>query len=170
MAKREKFSWRKVVLEAFMIVLSVLLALFINEWKSNKNEERNTKLMMEHISAELVNNQKLVEELIPYHVSVLKKIQTAAFQDSLTYLFLRNGYFELSAIAPKGVIQGEFQNIAWSTSIEYIIHVTAKCKPTAQEHGVLLSTLAVLVYCGGSGVTVSIVGGCFDFVAFQVES
>ena len=63
------------------------------------------------------------------------------------------------------------QDIARATRIEYIVHVTAKSKPTAQEHGVLLlSTLAVLDYYGGRSGMVFIVGGCFDFVAFQVES
>lgn len=96
-----------------MIVLSVLLALFINEWKSNRNDLRNTNIMMTNISAEIKSNQILVEELLPYHKSVLENIQAAALNDSLFATFLRNGYFELNSIAPRGVKQGDFQNIAW---------------------------------------------------------
>ena len=115
---KEKLSWKKIALEALMIVLSVLLALFINEWKRNKNELRNTNIMMDNIKAEIKNNKNLVEDLIPYHKSVLEKTQAAALKDSLSSTFLRNGYFEISSVAPKGVKQGEFQNIAWSIAKE----------------------------------------------------
>lgn len=110
---KQKFNWKVVLVEALMIVLSVLLALFINEWKSNSNELKNTNTVMENISAEIKSNQTLVENFIPYHKTVLEKIQVAALKDSLLTTFLKNGYFEISSIAPRGIKQGDFQNIAW---------------------------------------------------------
>lgn len=115
---KEKFNWKKVVVEALMIVLSVLLALFINEWKSNENERRDTSIMLENITAEVEHNKNLIENLLPYHKSVLENIQAAAYKDSLSHTFLRNGYFEMSSVAPNGIKQGEFQNIAWSIAKE----------------------------------------------------
>ena len=96
-----------------MIVLSVLLALFINEWKSNRNEQKNTNIVMNNISTEITINKNLIENHLPYHKSVLEKIQVAAYKDSLSSVFLKNGYFELNSVAPKGVKQGDLHNIAW---------------------------------------------------------
>src|SRR5690606_14132218 len=92
--------------------------LFINEWKSNSNERKNTALMMENITAEIENNKRFVEGLIPYHTSALEQIQNAGLKDSLPALFLKNEYFEISSVAPKGIKQGELQNIAWSIAKE----------------------------------------------------
>lgn len=115
---KEKLGWKKVILEALMIVLSVLLALFINEWKRNSNERQNTDIMLQNINVELSNNKKFLEQLLPYHGSVLEKMQVAALKDSLIPSFLSNGYFDISNLAPKGIKQGEFQNIAWSIAKE----------------------------------------------------
>ncbi len=115
---KEKLSWRKVFLEALMIVLSVLLALYINEWKRNSNELKNTNIMLENINVEIENNKNFLEQLLPYHASVLQKMQAAALKDSLSITFLANGYFDFSSVAPNGIKQGEFQNIAWSIAKE----------------------------------------------------
>lgn len=115
---KETFSWKKIVLEALMIVLSVLLALFINEWNNTKNEQNETDVMMKHIIAEMGDNKAFIEKLLPYQKSVFEKIQEVAMGDSLAATFLKNGYFEMYEIAPRGVIQGEIQSIAWSIAKE----------------------------------------------------
>lgn len=115
---KEKLSWKKILLEALMIVLSVLLALFINEWKSNKNEQKETNIMMDNLLAEIKNNKDLLERLVPYHKAVFEKVQQTAMNDSLATTFLKNGYFEWSSVAPRGVKQGDFQSIAWSIAKE----------------------------------------------------
>ncbi|XOV66622.1 MAG: hypothetical protein ACFHU9_13430 [Fluviicola sp.] len=115
---KAKLSWKKIVLEALMIVLSVLLALFINEWNNNRKEAEVTEVMMKNITIELESNQELVAQLIPYHKAVFERIQAAVAGDSLASVFLGNGYFDLSAVAPKGIKQGEFQNIAWTIAKE----------------------------------------------------
>jgi hypothetical protein len=115
---KEKISWKKILLEALLIVLSVLLALFINEWKSNHNEKKETRKMMDNIITEISNNQMFIDSLIPYHVSVFEKIQEAAINDSLEITFMENGYFEINAIAQKGVKQGDLQRIAWIVAKE----------------------------------------------------
>lgn len=115
---KEKLSWKKIFLEAFMIVLSVLLALFINQWNSNRNEAHNTEVMIRNIESEIQSNKKLLGQLIPYHKRVFERIQLAAMNDSLEETFLKDGYFNLSTVAPRGVKQGEFQNIAWTIAKE----------------------------------------------------
>ncbi len=114
----EKLSWKKILLEAALIVLSVLLALFINEWKSNYNDQQETDRMMENIITEISNNQVFIDSLIPYHISVLEKIQEAALQDSLIITFMEKDYFEISGVAPKGVKQGDLHSIAWTVAKE----------------------------------------------------
>ena len=118
MSKNEKISWKKFILEALLIILSVLFALFINEWKSDQNKQTETSKMMDNIITEVSHNRLLIKSLIGYHESVLNKIQETALNDSLETTFFKNGYFEINSVAEKGVIQTDFQSIAWNIAKE----------------------------------------------------
>ncbi|MGB3180756.1 MAG: hypothetical protein WBB45_05165 [Cyclobacteriaceae bacterium] len=100
--------------------------------------------MMTNISGEIKSNQSLVEDLIPYHKSVLENIQVAALKDSLSTTFLINGYFELNLIAPRGVKQGDFQNIAWLIAKEERISNRISFEESRQLFSVYEQQLRVL--------------------------
>ena len=114
----KRFNWKKILLEAGMIVLSILLALFINEWRSNYNDRLETNKMLSNIIEEMDSNQVFIDNLISYHTVVLEKIQQAALSDSLESTFLKNEYFEISEVAPKGIKQGDLHSIAWIVAKE----------------------------------------------------
>lgn len=114
----KRFNWKKILLEAGMIVLSILLALFINEWRSDYNDRLETNKMLSNIIEEMDSNQVFIDNLISYHTVVLEKIQQAALNDSLESTFLKNGYFEIGGVAPKGIKQGDLHSIAWIVAKE----------------------------------------------------
>ncbi|WP_018126617.1 hypothetical protein [Balneola vulgaris] len=115
---KEKIAWKNVIVDSLLIVLSVLFALFINEWNTERNQRNETTKMMENIQTEITQNQVLLDSLIPYHESVLLNIQQAAMADSIESTFFSSGYFEINAVAPKGIIQGNLQRIAWTIAQE----------------------------------------------------
>lgn len=116
--KKRRTIIKKIILESVMIIFSVLIALFINEWRNSYNEAVKTKLIIENIEVEIQNNQKFIQELIPYHESIRKKIMHAYKQDSLEQKFFSNVSFEIFEVAPNGIIQGKLNDIAWTVAKE----------------------------------------------------
>lgn len=109
---------RKLVSESLIIVLSVLFALFINEWRNTYNENKQTQIILENIQQEMQENNELTSSLLAYHSSVLQRVQNAHAQDSLELLFFSENTFDISIAAPYGIIQKDYKNIAWEVAKE----------------------------------------------------
>lgn len=108
----------KLFSESLLIIFSILFALLINEWRNNYKENKRTKTLLQNIRGEITSNQQLVQDLIVYHDSVLDNISDALETDSLEASFFSNLYFEIFNVAPKGIIQGKINNIAWEVAKE----------------------------------------------------
>ena len=108
----------KLLSESGMIILSVLLALFINEWRNNYNENVQTQKIISNLKAEIKTNQKFVQKLYPYHHEVEKRIDQAIEGDSLNAVFWSDYGFNISKVAPQGIIQGKISDIAWTIAKE----------------------------------------------------
>ncbi|MGB1204175.1 MAG: hypothetical protein ACPG5B_00945 [Chitinophagales bacterium] len=115
---KKKSKQFKIFAESGMIVFSVLFALFINEWRSNYNERVQTEKIITNIEEEIIENQKFLQELIPYHEKVREQMIHAFIQDSLEETFFPNIRFDILGIAPNGIIQRKFNNIIWTVAKE----------------------------------------------------
>ncbi|WP_299107660.1 hypothetical protein [uncultured Tenacibaculum sp.] len=117
MSKRKSF-WSKIILESLMIIFSVFIALFINEWKNEKNEAKRTKLIVQNIKSEIQNNREILQNIIQYHEEIMDRLSLPSNRETIEEKFLKNGYFAIREIAPNGIIQEQFQNIAWTVAKE----------------------------------------------------
>lgn len=99
-----------------MIIFSVLFALFINEWRSNVNENYRTETILNNLQLEIKTNHTVLKELLTYHDSVQKNIGRGFEQDSIEQVFFPEGKFSIYKIAPNGVIQDYINDIAWEVS------------------------------------------------------
>ena len=98
-------------------MFSVLLALFIDEWKTNYNEEVETKKMLENIKLEITKNQKFVKNAISYQDSILQRTAKIVEQDSIEEKLYSATYgFMIRDIAPNGISQGRIYDIAWTVA------------------------------------------------------
>ncbi len=70
------------LMEAALIVFSVLLALTLNELRNYWMEKQQTKQIMRNIKAEILKNQQAVKSLVMYHDSVLHIIDSAIVHES----------------------------------------------------------------------------------------
>ncbi len=68
----------KVVFESSLIIFSVLLALTVNEYRSEINANQKKERALAMIKAEISYNLAIVKKSQPYHVSLYKK-----FEDSI---------------------------------------------------------------------------------------
>ena len=117
MSKRKSF-WYSIILESAMIIFSVFIALFINEWKNEKNEAKRTELIVQNIESEIQNNRKIIQNIIGYHEKIMNNISQPDNKQILKQKFFKNGHFSIGEIAPKGIIQEHFQDIAWAVAKE----------------------------------------------------
>ncbi|WP_420552614.1 hypothetical protein [Tenacibaculum aiptasiae] len=117
MSKRKSF-WYSIILESAMIIFSVFIALFINEWKNEKNEAKRTELIVQNIESEIQNNRKIIQNIIGYHEKIMNNISQPDNKQILEQKFFKNAYFSIGEIAPKGIIQEHFQDIAWAVAKE----------------------------------------------------
>ena len=113
-----KLNYWKILSESGVIILSVLFALFINEWRNTYNENKQTQIILENIQQEMQENNELTSSLLAYHSLVLQRMQNALAQDSLEHLFFQTNTFDLSIAAPNGIIQKNYKNIAWEVAKE----------------------------------------------------
>lgn len=113
----EQVSFKKrLFADALIIILSVLLALFLNEWRSNIKENRKTNEILENIKLEIDDNHKLADELQEYHTQVLVNIRNLKKQGQLADSLFYEGRFQYLKFAPEGVIQEDFSDIAWEVA------------------------------------------------------
>lgn len=63
----KKSKWPVLLVEAFLIIFSVFLALLANEWRENQSEKELVNSVLANIENEIQNNKKMLEIRLPYH-------------------------------------------------------------------------------------------------------
>ncbi len=106
----------KILSESVMIIFSVLIALFINEWRNNYNQQLKTYQIIKNIEEELSVNQVLIAEQIIYHQKVKDKIEDVYRQNVIDQIFFPHSRFRIDEVAPNGLIQERLSDIAWTVA------------------------------------------------------
>ncbi len=78
MPSRQSFFNRikapKILRESLLIVLSILLALVINEWRANQKLEAEKEKILASITLELENNLESLQLVYPYHQRISQSL------------------------------------------------------------------------------------------------
>lgn len=64
----QHINWKPLLLEAFFVVLGVVLAFAINEWREHRNQLEHARVALESIQHELVSNRQAVHASATYHL------------------------------------------------------------------------------------------------------
>ena len=105
---------RRYLYEGALIVLSVLLALFLNELRNTWQESQRTKEIIENVRNELAKNKATVEGQQRYLTLVLHNIDSAQVHENYRSELFAANRLNFTAIAPEGVFNSGFvDNIAW---------------------------------------------------------
>lgn len=111
---KQKIS--EYLVQAVLIIFSVVLALILNEYINNIKTKKEVAIIVENIEEELQANKEIVEELIPYHQEVLRKIELTT-SDSLKLDSIKSSTgLQLSTIAPHGIYQKIVSQTAWEVA------------------------------------------------------
>ncbi len=109
-------DWKEYLGESFLIIFSVLLALFVTEYISKLHERANTKVLLKNIVLELKHNRKAIEEMQVYNIQVLNKIDSILQKKDLQAKIVNNDEFHLNVIAPQGVLYRYLDMEAWTVA------------------------------------------------------
>ncbi|MEL6534268.1 MAG: hypothetical protein AAFQ98_02590 [Bacteroidota bacterium] len=90
----EKINWRNHLIEFLMITLGIMLAFGLNTWWGNHKESKQAQLYLEGLEAELLDNQRQLRVLLPYHLHLMQGMRDKPQE---TILQLNSGF--LSKVA-----------------------------------------------------------------------
>lgn len=111
---KNKKSLIKYLIEALLIVFSVLLALLLNEYRENLKQKKVIRKNLQSIEEEMRSNLSVINDWIPYHQQVLNNIERAIESDSIQNLLITDRGFDIFQIAPKGIFQNTMSQTAWN--------------------------------------------------------
>lgn len=106
----------KFFAESFMIMVSVLFALFLNQWSNEHNQAERTEKLLENLKEEITLNYLVLKKVIPYHQKFAEGIAVAYDSNRLEETFYDSYFFYTRQVAPKGIIQDHLHNIAWTVA------------------------------------------------------
>lgn len=112
----QRLGWQKLLFESFLIVLSILFALLINEWRKGQEQAAQRDKALNMVLQELKHNYEELEIVMPYHQKVnagLDSILTNSTGEALSDSPLKQ---ILSSVARRGIMPPELQTTAWNTS------------------------------------------------------
>jgi hypothetical protein len=109
-------DWKEYLGESFLIMFSVLLALFLTEYITKLHEKKETNEILRNIKDELIRNKKAEEEQYAYQKMVLKNIDSALKSKNFQQKIIENDEFNLSLIAPDGVLYRDLSTVAWDVA------------------------------------------------------
>ena len=92
----KRFPWLQLTIEAVLIVLSVLLALALNQWRQNRQDRALAQQALQTLRLEIQANQAEVEQKLAYHKEIYDRVSEHPEQSgiSLRTAFLRNTAWE----------------------------------------------------------------------------
>jgi hypothetical protein len=117
MAKRKKFN--KYIVDAFLIIFSVLFALMLNKSFEAYQIRKQARAAHEAIQKELLANESIVNALLETHLSILNTVDSliAGKNDSLHRAIAGSKYFDVWMLTSnKSIIPAFPSATAWETA------------------------------------------------------
>lgn len=106
-------DWKEYLGESFLIIFSVVLALFLTEYINSRNDRKETAELLRNIKEELINNRKAEQDLYTYQKKILRNIDSALNSKTFRQKIISNDEFHLNYIAPEGVVNRDLSEVAW---------------------------------------------------------
>ena len=114
----KKLDFGHLMVEAILIVFTVLLALTLNEWRTNVKERKIKDKALKNIISEIRSNKEDIESKLDYHLQTSEKIRLYMSNDSLwTSLNPSSGIEAVSTIMTRGIANPNLQSGAWNSAV-----------------------------------------------------
>ena len=114
---KSRIDFRHLLIEALLIVFTVLLALALSEWRSSIKAEDTKQAVLNNIIREIKSNKEDLESKMEYHQEMSKKIGSYLGSDSLwSTLNYSTGIEAMIQILEKGLLNPNLQSGAWRSA------------------------------------------------------
>lgn len=104
---------QEYLIQALLIVFSVILALFLNEYRNNLKAKNELDKTLANLQTEIENNRKILQDLIPYHQSVYNRLNSISQSDSAISTLKSPLIYGIIELFPKGLFPNTPGNSAW---------------------------------------------------------
>jgi hypothetical protein len=118
-------DWRPILLEAFFVVLGVVLALAANEWRQSIADRRSAATALESIHEELDANRRSVLASVKYHLHLSDTLrvvlrEAAARGDSASPASIR--VFTQGFVHPAQLLSTAWETAAATQAVRHMAH------------------------------------------------
>lgn len=112
-----KNTFKDYFFQAILIVFSVLLALFLNEYWSGVKSDRELKGVIQNVLKEVVANNEALQGTLSYHEGVISRIDSVLSDQIYIDGITGEGGLQLRLIAKRGILQNLLGNAAWRAAL-----------------------------------------------------
>jgi len=103
----------KYLRDASLIIISVLLAFILNEWRTDYKEKQDTINTLDSIRKEIVANKYIVDTLYSYHNTAFEKMKDSIRDDRFLNSLKSGKVPEFYEFFPNGILQDHISTIAY---------------------------------------------------------
>ncbi|MFC2152288.1 hypothetical protein ACFLSE_07140 [Bacteroidota bacterium] len=114
--KKINKKYFEYIIQTFLIIFSVLFALFLDEYRSNLKTDKELKQILFNVKQEIENNKTINNDMISYHEIVRKNIERVSETDSGIDSLKSDFGFQFHIIAPYGLMRKSVSNSVWQTA------------------------------------------------------
>lgn len=113
-------AWSRFAFESALIVLSILLAFVLNEWREERRDASKVREARVRLAAEVAHNMAALDSAIPYHELLVARV--SALLDSGDVAEVRRRLEApptleiLGSVAPDGLRPPDLRSAAWRSS------------------------------------------------------
>ena len=93
---RSSRGWTRLLVEAVLVVGSVLLALALDDWREQRNNAELVRQTLANVQREIEENRAEIEEVLPYHRALLDSLRGPTPPNRITArsAFIQNSAWE----------------------------------------------------------------------------
>ncbi len=113
---KHKIKGIDYLVQFFLIVISVLFALTINQIVETRKTNKNKTNALHAIENELNRNQAILENWIQLHQQILFSLNDQNYLDSLINIIIIEKSIKIEHLSGKNFIDEMFTDAAWTTS------------------------------------------------------
>lgn len=103
----------KYIKDISLIVVSVLLAFILNEWRTEYREQRDTNATLDNIHTEIERNKVIADTLYAYHLKSHNRLRDSLQSDFFIKKISKGVVPDFYSFFPKGIIQDHISTIAY---------------------------------------------------------
>jgi hypothetical protein len=108
--------WGRILVESVLIVFSILVALFVDEWRDQRHLDEQRDRALSDIHSEIVLNLGAIDSVVDYHLTIRDSLGVLLQRLATDERVERSAWELAMGAAPAGIQRPDVTSIAWQTA------------------------------------------------------